>query len=78
MHGQQTKDYRLEGFQLKALHTRTLFTCFQICLKLDTCESLNFATDAGVCQLNRKRSVNQAILFTGLDISSCKRCLKRG
>lgn len=55
MHGQQTKDYRLEGFQLKALHTRTLFTCFQICLKLDTCESLNFATDSGVCELNRKR-----------------------
>ena len=55
MHGQQTKNYRLEGFQLKALHTRTLFTCFQICLKLDTCESLNFATDSGVCELNRKR-----------------------
>ena len=63
MHGQQTKDYRLEGFQLKALHTRTLFTCFQMCLKLDTCESLNFATDAGVCELNRKRVSKSSCLI---------------
>ncbi|CAH3167352.1 unnamed protein product [Porites lobata] len=54
MYGKQTKDYRLEGFQIQTLLARGILTCFQSCLKHEKCESINFDNYSGVCELNSK------------------------
>lgn len=50
MYGKQTKDYRLEGFQIQTLLARGILTCFQSCLKHGVCE-LNSKSLSGSEQL---------------------------
>ena len=52
MYGKQTKDYKLEGFQLQTGLARGIFTCFHSCLRREKCKSINFDSYFGVCELN--------------------------
>ena len=51
-YGKQTKDYKLEGFQIQAGLARGIFTCFHSCLRHEKCKSINFDSYSGVCELN--------------------------
>ena len=52
MYGKQTKDYKLEGFQIQTALARGIFTCFRYCLRHEKCKSINFDSNSGVCGLN--------------------------
>ena len=52
MYGKQTKDYKLEGFQIQTALARGIFTCFRYCLRHEKCKSINFDSYSGVCELN--------------------------
>ena len=52
MYGKQTKDYKLEGFQIQTALARGIFTCFRSCLRHEKCKSINFGSYSGVCELN--------------------------
>lgn len=52
MYGKQTKDYKLEGFQIQTALARGIFTCFRYCLRHEKCKSINCDSYSGVCELN--------------------------
>ncbi|CAH3017839.1 unnamed protein product, partial [Porites evermanni] len=52
MYGKQTKDYKLEGFQIQTASARGIFTCFRYCLRQEKCKSINFDSYSGACELN--------------------------